>query len=59
MTRQDNGQRQLLMVAWLSDSEIAYECDMQHEKERTPGCSEQEQPHGRIPMGQGMMQRGS
>jgi hypothetical protein len=32
---------------------------MQHEKERTPGCSEQEQPHGRSPMGQGMMRRGS
>jgi predicted RNase H-like nuclease (RuvC/YqgF family) len=32
---------------------------MQHEKERTSGCSEQEQHHGRSPMGQGMMPRGS
>jgi hypothetical protein len=59
MTRQDNKQRQLLLVASLSGSEIAYERDMQHEKERTSGCSEQEQPHGRSPVGQGMMRRGS
>jgi hypothetical protein len=58
-THQDNEQRQLLLVAWLSGSEIAYERDMQHEKEQTPGCSEQEQPHGRSPMGPGMMRRGS
>jgi hypothetical protein len=49
---QDNEQRQSLLVAWLSGSEIAYERDMQHEKERTPRRSEQEQPHGRSPMGQ-------
>jgi hypothetical protein len=49
----------VLLVAWLSGSEIAYERDMQHEKERTQGCSEQEQPHGRSPMGQGLMRRGS
>jgi hypothetical protein len=55
MTHQDNKQRQLLLVPWLSGSEIAYERDMQHEKDQTPGCSEQDQPHGRIPMGQGMM----
>jgi hypothetical protein len=30
---------------------------MQHEKERTSGCSEQEQHHGRSTMGQGMMRR--
>jgi hypothetical protein len=48
-----------VLVAWLSGSEITYERDMQHEEERTPGCSEQEQPHGRIPMGQEMMRRGS
>jgi hypothetical protein len=59
MTRQDNEQRQLFLVAWLSGSEIAYKRNMQHEKERTSGCSEQEQHHGRSPMGQGMMRRGS
>jgi hypothetical protein len=48
-----------MLVAWLSGSEIAYERNMQHEKERTQGCSDQEQPHGRSPMGQGMMWRGS
>jgi hypothetical protein len=29
---------------------------MQHEKERTQGCSDQKQPHGQSPVGQGMMQ---
>jgi hypothetical protein len=58
-THQNNNQRQLLLVAWLSGSEIAYERNMQHEKERTSGCSEQEQHHGRSPMGQEMMGRGS
>jgi hypothetical protein len=33
-----------MLVPWLSGSEIAYECDMQHEKEQTQGYSEQEQP---------------
>jgi hypothetical protein len=42
MTHQDNGQPQLMLVAWLSGREIAYERNMQHEKERTPGCSEEE-----------------
>jgi hypothetical protein len=55
----NNKQRQLLLVAWLRGGKIAHECDMQHEKERTSGCGEQEQHHGWIPMGQGMMQRGS
>jgi uncharacterized protein YukE len=55
----NNKQRQLLLVAWLSGSEIAYERNMQHEKERTSGCREQEQHNGRSPMGQGMMRRGS
>jgi hypothetical protein len=32
---------------------------MKHEKERTQGCSEQEHPHRRSPVGQGMMRRGS
>jgi hypothetical protein len=59
MICQNNKQRQLLLVAWLSGSEIAYERNMQHEKERTSGCSEQKQHHGRSPMGQGMMRRGS
>jgi hypothetical protein len=59
MTRQNNEQRQLLLVAWLPGGEIAYGRDMQHEKEQTSGCSEQEQHHGRRAMGQGMMQRGS
>jgi hypothetical protein len=45
--------------AWQGQREIAYMRDMQHEEERTLGCSEQEQPHGRSPMGQGMMRRGS
>jgi hypothetical protein len=58
-TRQNNKQRQLLLVAWLSGREIAYERNMQHEKERTSGCSEQEQHHGWSPMGQGVMWRGS
>jgi predicted RNase H-like nuclease (RuvC/YqgF family) len=56
---QDNEQQQLLLVAWLPGSKTAYERDMQHEKEQTQGCSKQEQPHGRSPMGQGMMRRGS
>jgi hypothetical protein len=59
MNYQDNEQRQFLLVVWLSGSEIAYERDMQHEEERTPGCSKQEQHHGRSPIGQGMMRRGS
>jgi hypothetical protein len=59
MTRQKNKQQQLLLVAWLSGSEIAYERNMQHEKEQTSGCSEQEQHHGWSPMGKGMMRRGS
>jgi hypothetical protein len=59
MTLQDNKQRQLLLVSWLSGSESAYERNMQHEKERTSGCSEQEQHNGRILMGQGMMRMGS
>jgi hypothetical protein len=59
MTRQDDEQRQLLLVSWLSGSKITYERDLQHEKERTQGCSDQEQPHGRSPVGQGMMRRGS
>jgi hypothetical protein len=40
MTRQDNEQWQLLLVAWLSG--IAHDRNMQHEKEWTSGCSEQE-----------------
>jgi hypothetical protein len=59
MTRQNNEQRQLLLVTWLSGGEIAYDHDMQHEKERTSGCREQKQPHGRSTMGQGIMRRGS
>jgi hypothetical protein len=43
----------------LSGSKIAYERDLQHEKERTQGCSDEEQPHGRIPVGQGMMRMSS
>jgi hypothetical protein len=35
------------------------ERNMQHEKERTSGCSGQEQHHGWSPMGQEMMRRGS
>jgi hypothetical protein len=31
-TRQNNKQRQLLLVAWLPGGEITHECDMQHEK---------------------------
>jgi hypothetical protein len=59
MTRQDNTQRQFLLVSWLSGGKIAHERDMQHEKERTSGYSEQEQHHGWSTMGQGMMRRGS
>jgi hypothetical protein len=59
MTRQNNKQRQLFLVAWLPGGEIGHERDMQHEKERTSGCSEQEQHHGWSTMGQGMMRRGS
>jgi hypothetical protein len=59
MTYQNNEQQQLLLVSWLSGGKISHERDMQHEKERTSGCSEQEQHHGWIPMGQGMMRRGS
>jgi hypothetical protein len=59
MTRQNNEQRQLLLVTWLSGGEIAYERDMQHEKERTSGCSKQEQHNGWSTMGQRMMRRGS
>jgi hypothetical protein len=55
----NNEQRQFFLVAWLSGSEITYERNMQHEKERSSGCSEQEQHHGRSTMGQGMMRRGS
>jgi hypothetical protein len=51
MTRQNNEQRQLLLVAWLSGSEITYERNMQHEKERTSGYREQEQHHGWSAMG--------
>jgi hypothetical protein len=58
-TRQNNQQRQLLLVAWISGSKIAYERNMQHEKERTSGCSEQGQHHGWSAMGQRMMRRGS
>jgi hypothetical protein len=39
-------------VAWLPGGEIAHERDMQHEKERTLGCSKQEQHHGWSTMGQ-------
>jgi hypothetical protein len=48
----NNEQRQLLLVAWLPGGEIAYERDMQHEKEWTSVCSEQEQHHWRSTMGQ-------
>jgi predicted RNase H-like nuclease (RuvC/YqgF family) len=48
----NNEQQQLLLVAWLSGGEIAYERVMQHEKERTSGCIKQEQHHGRSTMGQ-------
>jgi hypothetical protein len=51
MTRKNIKQRQLLLVVWISGSEIAYELNMQHEKERRSGCSEQNQHHGRSPMG--------
>jgi hypothetical protein len=46
---------------WLHGYQVAksHMSAMQHEKERTSGCSKQEQPHGRSPMGQGMMRRGS
>jgi hypothetical protein len=58
-TLQNNEQGQLLLVAWLSGIEIAYERNMQHEKERTSRCSEQEQHHEWSQMGQGMMRRRS
>jgi hypothetical protein len=58
-TRQNNKQRQLLLVAWLPGGKIAHKRNMQYEKERTLGCSEQEQHHGWSTMGQGMMRRGS
>jgi hypothetical protein len=48
-----------MLVPWLSGSEIAYERNMQYEKERTQGCSDQKQPYGRSPVGQGMMRGGS
>jgi hypothetical protein len=59
MTRQNNKQRHLLLVSWLSGGKIAHERDMQHAKERTSGCIEQEQHPGWSTMGQGMMRRGS
>jgi hypothetical protein len=59
MTHKENEQRQVLLVAWISGSEIAYKLKMQHETEWTSGCSEQEQDHGWITMGQGMKRRGS
>jgi hypothetical protein len=31
-TRQNNKQRQLLLVAWLPGGKIAHECDMQNAK---------------------------
>jgi hypothetical protein len=47
------------LVAWLPGGEITQKCNVQHEKERTPGCSEQKQHNGRRPMGKWMMRRGS
>jgi hypothetical protein len=57
-THQNNKQRQLLLVTWLTGGKIAHEREMQHEKERTSGCSKQEQHHGWSTMGKGMMRRG-
>jgi hypothetical protein len=48
-----------MLVPRLSGIKTAYERDLQHEKEHTQGCINQEQPHGRSPVGQGMMRRGS
>jgi hypothetical protein len=59
MTRQNNKQQQLLLVAWLPGSKIAHQRDMQHEKERTSGYSDEDRHHGWSTMGQGMMRRGS
>jgi hypothetical protein len=43
--------------AWKGQQPIKTTNDLQHEKELTQGCSDQEQPHGWSPVGQGMMWR--
>jgi hypothetical protein len=51
MTSQDDEQRQLLLVPWLSDSEIAYERDLQHEKSGHKDAATKSNPMGGVQWG--------